>query len=106
MLAPLERLGAVFGRFGTVLKRACKFTRLGSRSGGGLFGPRRRPRRLPGRCGAAVAPHLGAKDGQQLGPRGPKKGPEGLERRLGSELDLTVYQIYVSVDIHTLRSTK
>ncbi len=36
----------------------------------------------------------------------PKKGPEGLERRLGSELDLTVYQIYVSVDIHTPRSTK
>ena len=47
---------------------------------------------------AAMAPHHGALQSRT------KKGPEGLERRLGSELDLTVYQIYVSVDIHTPRS--
>ena len=30
-------------------------------------------------------------DGPKIGPRGPKKGPQELERRLGSELDLIEY---------------
>ena len=53
-------------------------------------------------------PILGPKTGQNWPKRHKrhKKCPDGLERRLGSELGLTVYQIYVSVDIHTPRSTK
>ncbi len=49
----------------------------------------------------APRPILSRNGAPSWGPRRPnqlsKKGPEGLERRLGSELDLTVYQIYVSV---------
>ena len=70
---------------------------------GGGFWPTEAPKMPAG-------PIVGRSGAPSWGPRRPrdkpKKGPEGLEQRLGSELDLTVYKIYVSVDIRTPRSTK
>ena len=67
--------------------------------------PRRRYKMTIWAVLSADKPTLGRNGSPSWGPRRPKIGQEGLRRRRGSDRELTLYKIHVSINVQTPGST-